>query len=150
MTTLPIKRLTPSEMEGRREKRLCYNCESKFTPRHRCRTSHFLCLLVERDDDSKMVAEMFEVEPLPYPFYEQQQDTMYLISCTHWTDGASYTQVHQIHKRAGSGCIDRWRLYQQFYSNMVCVTLGITSSIIPAPPCNGQNGESVTYGSTCI
>ena len=32
-----IKRLTPPEMEERRKKGLCYNCDEKFAPGHRCK-----------------------------------------------------------------------------------------------------------------
>jgi len=33
---IPIKRLTPAQMQERREKGLCYNCDEKFQPGHRC------------------------------------------------------------------------------------------------------------------
>jgi hypothetical protein len=33
----PIKRLTPQELQIRREKGLCYNCDDKFAPGHRCK-----------------------------------------------------------------------------------------------------------------
>ncbi|KAK9081672.1 hypothetical protein Syun_030890 [Stephania yunnanensis] len=48
---LPIRRLTPVEMRARREKGLCYNCDDKFVPGHKCnRTRQFLCLTVDDDD----------------------------------------------------------------------------------------------------
>nr|CAD1835788.1 unnamed protein product [Ananas comosus var. bracteatus] len=34
---LPIKKLTPVELKERREKGLCFNCNEKFGPGHRCR-----------------------------------------------------------------------------------------------------------------
>lgn len=34
---LPIKRLTPAELQERREKGLCFNCNEKFGPGHRCK-----------------------------------------------------------------------------------------------------------------
>ncbi|XP_039118795.1 uncharacterized protein LOC120254848 [Dioscorea cayenensis subsp. rotundata] len=48
--SLPIKRLTPTEMAARREKGLCFNCDAKFTPGHRCNPAQFLCLLMEPED----------------------------------------------------------------------------------------------------
>lgn len=48
--SLPIKRLTPTEMAARREKGLCFKCDSKFTPCHRCNPALFLCLMVEQVD----------------------------------------------------------------------------------------------------
>ncbi|CAA0819571.1 Unknown protein, partial [Striga hermonthica] len=36
-TTSNIRRLTDKEMQRRREKGLCYSCNEKFTPGHRCK-----------------------------------------------------------------------------------------------------------------
>jgi len=36
---LPIKRLTPTQLQERRALGLCYNCDEKFTPGHKCTTS---------------------------------------------------------------------------------------------------------------
>ncbi|MCI50689.1 hypothetical protein A2U01_0071933, partial [Trifolium medium] len=33
----PIKRLTPDELQDRRDKGLCYNCDDRFQPGHRCK-----------------------------------------------------------------------------------------------------------------
>lgn len=41
--------LTPEEMEQRRTAGLCYNCEEKFTPNHRCKR---LFLLLSPSDNS--------------------------------------------------------------------------------------------------
>ncbi|XP_043725460.1 uncharacterized protein LOC122672017 [Telopea speciosissima] len=35
---LPIRRLTPAEMQSRRERGLCYNCDERFVAGHRCKT----------------------------------------------------------------------------------------------------------------
>jgi len=34
---LPFKRLSQAEMQSRREKGLCFNCDEKFSPGHRCK-----------------------------------------------------------------------------------------------------------------
>ncbi|CAA0838264.1 Unknown protein [Striga hermonthica] len=47
---LPLRRLTEAELRAKREKGLCYNCDERYTPNHRCR-SRFLCLLGNDDDD---------------------------------------------------------------------------------------------------
>lgn len=56
-SSLPIKRLTSTEMAARRERGLCFNCDAKFTPGHRCQTPQFLCLLTdqETDDDTTIL-----------------------------------------------------------------------------------------------
>ncbi|CAM8900174.1 unnamed protein product [Rhodiola kirilowii] len=56
-SALPVKRLTPAEMAARRERGLCFNCEDKFTPGHRCKPQ-FQCMLLEDDvNDSEDVEE---------------------------------------------------------------------------------------------
>ena len=39
-----LKRLTWGEMQSRREKGLCYNCDEKFAPGHRCKTQQLYML----------------------------------------------------------------------------------------------------------
>ena len=34
---IPIKRSTPTQMDERRKKRLYYNCDEKWGPRHKCK-----------------------------------------------------------------------------------------------------------------
>ncbi|CAM8990762.1 unnamed protein product [Rhodiola kirilowii] len=46
LPSLPAKRLTPAEMAARRERGLCFNCDEKFAPGHRCKPK-FQCLIVE-------------------------------------------------------------------------------------------------------
>ncbi|OMO73137.1 Retrotransposon gag protein [Corchorus capsularis] len=47
--SLPIKSLTPTEMQARRAKGLCFNCDDQYKPGHRCRTTPFLLLQTEED-----------------------------------------------------------------------------------------------------
>nr|GEZ11773.1 hypothetical protein [Tanacetum cinerariifolium] len=42
--TLPIKRLSPTEMQKRRVEGLCYNCPEKYHPGHKCNPPKFLLL----------------------------------------------------------------------------------------------------------
>nr|KYP73578.1 hypothetical protein KK1_006221 [Cajanus cajan] len=44
-----IKRMTAAEMQIRRDRGLCYTCDEKFTPSHRCPNRQFLFLLQEDD-----------------------------------------------------------------------------------------------------
>ncbi|CAM8956889.1 unnamed protein product [Rhodiola kirilowii] len=43
---LPIRRLTAAEMTDRRSRGLCYNCDERFVPGHRCKPQ-FQCLLID-------------------------------------------------------------------------------------------------------
>lgn len=47
--TIPIKRLSASELQARRDKGLCYSCDEKYLPGHRCKSKLFL--LIHQDDD---------------------------------------------------------------------------------------------------
>ena len=47
--TLPIKRLTPTEMQARREQGLCFNCDEKYSKAHKCKAK-FLLLTEEEDE----------------------------------------------------------------------------------------------------
>lgn len=42
-----IKHLTPAEQQERRAKGLCFNCDERFSPAHRCKLRQFLLLLSE-------------------------------------------------------------------------------------------------------
>ena len=54
--TLPVRRLSPTELQERRVKGLCYNCNEKFVPGHRCKKL-FLIELCEAEGDGDVVME---------------------------------------------------------------------------------------------
>nr|KYP73406.1 hypothetical protein KK1_006031 [Cajanus cajan] len=45
----PVRKMTQAEMQVRREKGLCYTCDDKFTPQHRCPNRHYMILQVEEE-----------------------------------------------------------------------------------------------------
>ena len=59
--TLPIKRLSPTQMQERRALGLCCNCDENFLLGHKCSTSRFLLLL----DDVEPVLEILDVPTDP-------------------------------------------------------------------------------------
>ena len=54
-TTIPFKRLSPTELAIMREKGLCFNCDEKYTRGHKCTSSLFL--FVTEDDEHLQDAE---------------------------------------------------------------------------------------------
>jgi len=58
--SIPIKRVTTPEMQERHNKGLCYNCDDKYHPGHRCVKCQFLLLLA--DDGPPEEQEEFDVE----------------------------------------------------------------------------------------
>jgi len=64
----PIKRLTMAEQQIRREKGICFWCDDKFTPQHRCPNKNFMLYQLEltNDDDPQQNAIlMAENNPSP-------------------------------------------------------------------------------------
>ena len=52
-----FKRLTPSEAKDRRERGLCYYCDDKFAPRHKCRTPRLFMMEASHEDDEVLDEE---------------------------------------------------------------------------------------------
>lgn len=60
----PIKKMTSAEMQVRREKGLCYTCDARFSPTHRCPNRQLMMLI--GDDEADDVIP----EPPPEPDIE--------------------------------------------------------------------------------
>jgi len=45
--SFPIKKITSAQLQDHRVVGLCYNCDEKKIPRHKCTTHHFLLSLCE-------------------------------------------------------------------------------------------------------
>ncbi|CAA0841262.1 Unknown protein, partial [Striga hermonthica] len=56
-----VNRLTEEEMARRRETGLCFRCEEKYTPGHRCK-QNFLIEFVDSDDEESVIEEERDVE----------------------------------------------------------------------------------------
>ena len=65
-SSFPLKRLTPTKLKERREKGLCYNCNERFVPGHRCKKLFVIeACSKEEDNDSDMeLEELEEIETL--------------------------------------------------------------------------------------
>ncbi|XP_014499211.1 uncharacterized protein LOC106760262 [Vigna radiata var. radiata] len=57
-----IKRITPAEMQLRREKWLYYRCEEKFSPTHRCPNKQYLLLQCQNADSADLPPEPPDTE----------------------------------------------------------------------------------------
>ena len=58
---LPVKRLSPTELNIRREKGLWYNCDEKYAPGHKCKAKFFL--LVGEEEEQEPI-RLQEEEPV--------------------------------------------------------------------------------------
>ncbi|XP_026383595.1 uncharacterized protein LOC113279101 [Papaver somniferum] len=61
-TLPPIKRLTPAQMQARRDKGLCYNCDVFYKPGHRCKPQQLFMLVASEDDNASPPIEDSEEE----------------------------------------------------------------------------------------
>ncbi|XP_026445569.1 uncharacterized protein LOC113346219 [Papaver somniferum] len=48
----PIKHLIPAQIQARRDKGLCYNCDVFYKPGHRCKTQQLFMLVASDEDNS--------------------------------------------------------------------------------------------------
>ncbi|CAJ2668471.1 uncharacterized protein LOC123905356 [Trifolium pratense] len=69
-----FKRLSPTEMAQRREKGLCFNCDEKFRPGHKC-SSRFFILITDDDIDPDLthIDPNSAAQPDPKPDLEPSQ-----------------------------------------------------------------------------
>nr|DAD19760.1 TPA_asm: hypothetical protein HUJ06_021223 [Nelumbo nucifera] len=56
-STLPVRRLTPTELKERHDKGLCFNCNEKFSPGHRCKKFFVIESCWQGDGDIEMEIE---------------------------------------------------------------------------------------------
>ena len=60
---IPNKRISPTQMEERKKRGLCYNCDDIWVPGHKCKNvTLFLLEGVEMDQDSSCGVQLTEIE----------------------------------------------------------------------------------------
>jgi hypothetical protein len=65
-----IKKLSPAELKERRDKGLCFNCDDKFSPRHRCKKLFLIEGIYEEDNErpsEEEARETWEDDELEIP-----------------------------------------------------------------------------------
>jgi len=82
---MPIKCLSQTELLARRAKGLCFNCDERFIPGHRCKTPQFLLLLIDEDpppddnpnphEDILFITDPTDTTPTPERNYPNTQST---------------------------------------------------------------------------
>ena len=60
---LPIKRISPAQMEERKKQGLCYNCDEKCIPSHRCKNAKlFLLDYIDEVHEPNLGVQIAELE----------------------------------------------------------------------------------------
>lgn len=57
----PIKKLTQREMEARKEKGLCFNCDEKFVRGHRCQRKQLFLIIGEEEEEEEISPDISEM-----------------------------------------------------------------------------------------
>jgi hypothetical protein len=65
-TPLKIHKLTMVEMDERQLKGLCYNCDEKYFPRHKCKEQNIFMAVTEDLFEEYVVVPLVEELPLPF------------------------------------------------------------------------------------
>lgn len=60
-----IRRITVAQREERKAKGICFNCDEKFIPGHRCAAGKFLLLMIDDDTtiNNEEITEIVDEEP---------------------------------------------------------------------------------------
>nr|KYP66316.1 hypothetical protein KK1_012604 [Cajanus cajan] len=73
-TNLPlIKCLTPAELQSRRVKNLCYYCDEKYRPGHKCKRE-FMLLITEPDNSEQLAEDLTHCLQLDAPSQNDPPD----------------------------------------------------------------------------
>jgi hypothetical protein len=59
---LPIKRLTQEELKERQENGLCFKCNEKYSPGHRCKRLFMIEVYMREDEDKDVMTQDEEEE----------------------------------------------------------------------------------------
>jgi hypothetical protein len=73
---IPVQRITPAQMRHCRDKGLCYNCDEKWSPAHKCKSPivylmHGNELLTDELGDDTFVEPLDHVELVVEPIIEE-------------------------------------------------------------------------------
>jgi len=71
--SIPIKKLSPAEMNARKQHGLCFNCDEKYQWGHQCKPTHILMIIPDESTDETNPSD--EIEPEPPNPKETTEDT---------------------------------------------------------------------------
>ncbi|KAF5475861.1 hypothetical protein F2P56_007623 [Juglans regia] len=75
--TIPIKRITPAQMQERKEKRLCYYCDEKFHLGHKCsRLKLFLLEGIEGEEKEETESNEGKLTAIEYQGVEEEEEEL--------------------------------------------------------------------------
>ncbi|GAV69021.1 RVP_2 domain-containing protein [Cephalotus follicularis] len=149
-SSLPVRRMSPAELRIRREKWLCYNCEEKFHPGHKCKPQ-FSLLIGEDEMENSLVYDQQDIPELSdtqeYPDTTEPEINMNALSGQLSANSLRLTGKH--HNHSVHVLVDTGSTHNFIRPDTT------TSLKLPISPCSPfkvkiGNGESLWGNSKCI
>ncbi|XP_020229578.1 uncharacterized protein LOC109810500 [Cajanus cajan] len=144
-TKIPIKRLIEAEMQDRRDKNLCYNCDERYTRDHRCKSQFLLLVVPAADDISDSLPEQ-ESQPPDDPSLEAGLISLHSLS-GQWTPQTfritGSLKGYEVHIMVDSGATHNF--IQSKVAHFLNLPLEPTSSPLKVMVGNGDFLPCTTY-----
>ncbi|KAA8534676.1 hypothetical protein F0562_032193 [Nyssa sinensis] len=139
VTTFPVKKISWDEMQRRREKGLCFYCDERFVPGHKCRSSQLL--LIENiqnvegeglsEEDTELINDDIKTGEIP---------EISLHALSGWNTPRTMCIVGHIHKQPISVLIDSGSTHN-FINDKVAENLHLPITPATAFPVMVANGD---------
>nr|KYP73255.1 Transposon Ty3-G Gag-Pol polyprotein [Cajanus cajan] len=140
-----IKRLIEAEMQDRRDKNLCYNCDERYTRDHRCKSQFLLLVVPAADDISDSLPEQ-ESQPPDDPSLEAGLISLHSLS-GQWTPQTfritGSLKGYEVHIMVDSGATHNF--IQSKVAHFLNLPLEPTSSPLKVMVGNGDFLPCTTY-----
>ncbi|CAL5328511.1 unnamed protein product [Camellia sinensis] len=139
---LPIKRLSSAELHDRRSKGLCFNCNEKFSPGHRCKKLFLIEGSWSDEEDDEVDIEVIE-------FKENEKTPGILLHAIYGTRASQTMKVrgrigqHQITLLIDSGST------HNFLNSKVARKLGVSPNSTSKFEVVVANGEKISNSGRC-
>ena len=150
-TSPAIKRLSPDELQARRDKGLCYNCDEKFLSGHRCKRLFHLLIVQPNEQEEDVSTLQLQGEPTENPIQCEPESDPAQISL-HALMGHSIPQtlrvVGRMHKSPVSILIDSGSTHN-FLQDRVAKQLGLPTQPAPSFKVLVGNGAELKCGTMC-
>ncbi|CAL9019337.1 unnamed protein product, partial [Prunus brigantina] len=140
---MPIKRLSVAELKERRDKRLCYNCDEKFSPGHRCKKLFLIEGCWSNEENDAKDSNTHEMELGEEVFPEISLRAIY---------GGRTPQTMRVHGKVGKHqmtfLVDSGSTHN-FLSNTVAQKAGVNPTGYGKFEVSVANGETLTSAGLC-
>ncbi|XP_038715137.1 uncharacterized protein LOC120008853 [Tripterygium wilfordii] len=144
-----VKRLTWDEMEKRREKGLCFNCNDRFTPGHKCKVSQaFVIEPVDTEEEEEQEVDVSGEGPVNSFNSEQQEPQISVHALTGGKGPKTMKLEAWVLNKPITILIDNGSSHN-FINSKVAEKMGLTINTIPPFEVCVANGERLTCNEVC-